>query len=366
MDNMGNILENIKSIFTMDFLLETAIALAVLFAFVLIDRFLRGKIVAIVKKGLAKTKITWGDTLLKGMDKPLSFLIKTLGFYFFLVLFPLTSGFSPSWLNLLRSILIISLARVASLLADDFADVLLNNLSDKQANQTIRPLIIRTFQVLAYSLAILMIAQEWGYDVKGFLAGLGLVGFAVAMGAQDTITNLLSGLFLIADRTIAVGDWVSNDTVDGTVEEMSFRTTKIRTFEQSLITVPNSILANNPVTNYTQRGMRRIKFTLGVMYKTSAERLDKVIKRIDTMLREHPKVVNETIYVHFTTFNDSSLDILIYCFTDALDYGKYMKVKEEINFNIMDILEQESVSAAFPSTSLYIEDAPPIDAKIVE
>ncbi|QRN85193.1 mechanosensitive ion channel family protein [Clostridia bacterium] len=363
---MGYILNYIQNIFTLAFVLETLIALAVLAAFLFVNRFLRGKIVAIVRKGLAKTKLTWGDTLLKAMDKPLGFLINAVGFYFFLVLFPLTSGFNIFWMNFLRSILIITLARIISFLADDFAGILLNSLKDKQANQTIRPLITRTLQVLAYALAILMIAQEWGYDVKGFIAGLGLVGFAVAMGAQDTITNMLSGLFLIADRSIAVGDWVSNDQVEGTVEEMSFRTTKIRTFEQSLITVPNSILANNPVTNYTQRGMRRIRFTLGVMYKTSAERLDAVIKRIENMLREHPRVVNDTIYVHFTTFNDSSLDILIYCFTDALNYGEFMKVKEEINFSIMDILEQESVSAAFPSTSLYIEDAPPIIGKLAE
>ncbi len=357
MDNMGFILDNIRNVFTVTFLVETVIATVVLLAFLVVNRFLKGRIISISRRLITKTKITWDDKLLDAMEEPLGFLLKALGTYFFLVLFPPTSGFESFWMNMLRSILIISLARVASRMAGDFADMLLNSLKDKQANQTIRPLTIRTFQALAYALAVLMIAQEWGYDVKGFLAGLGLIGFAVAMGAQDTITNMLSGLFLIADKTISVGDWVSNDQIEGTVEEMSFRTTKIRTFEQSLITVPNSLLANNPVTNYTQRGMRRIRFTLGVMYKTSADQLDVVIRNIDTMLREHPQVVSDTVYVHFSTFNDSSLDIVVYCFTDAMGYGLYMKVKEEINFKIMNILEKESVSAAFPSTSIYIEDA---------
>jgi MscS family membrane protein len=357
MYNMGFILENLRSIFTVTFFVETTIAVAVLVAFLVVNRFLKGKIISFTRGLLAKNKFTWDERLLDAIEEPLGFFLKALGFYFFLVLFPLTIGFGSFWMNLLRSLFIISLAMVISRMADDFSDVLLKNMKDRHAIQTVRPFVIRIIKILAYALAILMIAQEWGYDVKGFLAGLGLVGFAVAMGAQDTITNMLSGLFLIADRTVSIGDWVATDQVEGTIEEMSFRTTKIRTFEQSLITVPNSLLANNPITNYTQRGMRRIRFTLGLMYKTTADQLDAVTKQIDAMLHEHPEVVSETIYVHFTDFSDSSLDIKVYCFTHAMGYGAYMKVREEINFRIMDILEQESVSAAYPSTSIYIEDA---------
>ena len=284
-------------------------------------------------------------------------MLKVIGVYFFLVLFPLTSGFRDFWMNLLRSMLIISVARVGSRMADDFADMLLKSRSGKGIRQTIRPITIKTIRALVYAFAVLIIAQEWGYDVKGFLAGLGLVGFAVAMGAQDTITNMLSGLFLVVDKSISVGDWISTDSVEGTVEEMSFRTTKIRTFEQSLITVPNSLLANNPITNYTQRGMRRIRFTLGVTYSTSVEQLEAVTEKIDAMLRDHPDVVTDTVFVHFKTFNDSSLDILVYCFTGAMGYGEYMNVRQDINYKIMTIMEEESVSAAFPSTSIYIEDA---------
>jgi len=162
-------------------------------------------------------------------------------------------------------------------------------------------------------------------------------------------------VFLIVDRTVSVGDWIQTDQVEGIVEEMSFRTTRIRTFEQALITVPNSSLANRPVINNTKRGMRRIRFDLGVMYKTSAQQLERVVKSIEAMLYEHPRVVNDTVFVRFMEFGDSSLNIMVSAFGDTTAYEEFINIRQEINFRIMDILEAEGVSAAFPSTSVYIE-----------
>jgi len=145
--------------------------------------------------------------------------------------------------------------------------------------------------------------------------------------------------------------------VEGTVEDITFRSTKIRTFAQALVTVPNSSLANEPITNWSRMGKRRITFHLGVTYSTTRDKLEKCVKSIRKMLEEHPGIHKETIFVNFERFNDSSLDIFMYFFTNTTNWGEYLNVREDVNFRIMEILEQEGVSVAFPSRSIYIEKA---------
>lgn len=355
MNNLASVIDSLRAIFTMAFLAESAIALGAALAVLVFNRLATGRMLKVLRTISAKTERAWDDRLIDASEVPLRFLLRTFAVYSFLVLFPLTAAYGAFWMDVLRSMLILALARVLSRFAEDLSLLVFKGVDQEEIRQTVKPILTQSIRVVVFALAVLMIAQEWGYDIKGFIAGLGLAGFAVAMGAQDTITNVMSGLFLIVDRTVDVGDWIATDQVEGVVEELSFRTTKIRTFEQSLITVPNSVLANKPVVNYTKRGLRRIKFDLGVMYKTTSEQLQTVVEEIKEMLLAHPRVAADTVYVRFLTFNDSSLDIMVYCFTDAMDYQGYIAVREEINFRILDILEAASVSAAFPSTSVYIE-----------
>ena len=206
--------------------------------------------------------------------------------------------------------------------------------------------------------SITIIAEKWGYDIQGFVTGLGLGGLAFALAAKDVAGNIIAGIFIIIDKPFSVGDWISSDILEGTVESISFRTTKIRTFEQALITVPNSKLSNEPVTNFSRRGKRRVNFNLSVTYGTSKEKLQICVEKIRNMIDNHPQVNKDVLYVRFDKFNASSLDIFIYFFIDTPELSQYLKIKENINFNIMEILQQEGVSMALPSTSVYVESLP--------
>jgi len=137
------------------------------------------------------------------------------------------------------------------------------------------------------------------------------------------------------------------------------RTTKIRSFKKSLITLPNQMLANSPIENFSRRGIRRIKMTIGVTYSTTSEQMEKILTEITTMLRNHKDIAQkETLLVNFTSFGDSSLDIFIYTFSNTANWEKYMNIKEDVNLKIMKIIEENGSDFAFPSRSLYVESMP--------
>ncbi len=133
------------------------------------------------------------------------------------------------------------------------------------------------------------------------------------------------GVVIITDKPFSIGDWIESSSVEGVVEDINFRSTKVRTFAQALVTVPNSVLANEAITNWTKMGRRQISFKLGVTYSTPKEKLDKCITEIREMLKNHSDIHPQTIFVNFDGFNDSSLDIFLYFFTKSTDWGEFFK-----------------------------------------
>jgi MscS family membrane protein len=212
---------------------------------------------------------------------------------------------------------------------------------------------ILRFSVIA--LTIVVIAGEWGYSISGFVAGLGLGGLAFALAAQDTIGNFFGGIIIITEKPFSKGDWIKTPSVEGTVEDITFRSTQIRTFEDSIVTVPNSTLSNEPITNWSKMSKRQITFKVGVTYSTPQRKLERCVRKIEILLREHEDVNQDLIMVRFSDFNNSSLDIFVYFFTKTTAWTEWYRVKEDINFKIMSILEEEEVEIAFPSRSLYVE-----------
>nr|WP_316252536.1 mechanosensitive ion channel family protein [Bacillus aquiflavi] len=216
------------------------------------------------------------------------------------------------------------------------------------------PFLSKTIRFIIIAIGISMIAEEFGYDVNKFIAGLGLGGLAVALAAKDALGNLFGGVVIITEKPFSIGDWIMTPSVEGTVEEISFRSTRVRTFAQALVTVPNATLAVETITNWSKKGKRRISFHLGLTYDTPKEKIEKIVRRIEELLRSHPDIHQETIFVKFDQFNESSLDIFLYFFTKTTNWGDFLTIKEEINFKIMDIIEEEEASIAFPSRTLYV------------
>ena len=200
-----------------------------------------------------------------------------------------------------------------------------------------------------------IIIREWGYDIAGLLAGLGLGGLAVALAARETIANLFGSITIMTDRPFSVGDWIETPHVEGIVEEIRLRSTLVRTFSHTLVTIPNSVLANSAITNWSQMGKRRITYKLGVSYDSTRAQLQEAVEQIKSMLDNHPDIHPQTVFVYFTDFGDSALELFLYFFTKTIVWQEYLSIRQDINLKIMGILEKLGMKTAFPSRSIYIE-----------
>jgi MscS family membrane protein len=338
------------------------IAIGVLVLFALLKKIFAKYVFKIILRLANNTRFDVDTKIVNAFKKPVTNFFGVLGFYFAFKI--LTMANIPISIividQIFRSVVIIllswglyNLTEESSLLFEK-----MHKAYDIKMDKILFPFISKTLRLILIALDINIIAEIWGIPIQGFITGLGLGGLAFALAAKDAASNIIAGVFIILDKPFTIGDWVSIDTLEGTIENISFRTTKIRTFDEAIITVPNSKLANEPLTNFSKRGKRRINFSLGITYSTSGDKLQICVDNIRKMIENHPQVNKQGIYVRFNKFNDSSLDIFIYFFVDTTELAEYLKIKENINFNIMKILEQEGVSIAFPSSSIYVESLP--------
>jgi len=229
-------------------------------------------------------------------------------------------------------------------------------------NQDLGPTFSKFFvtfiRLVILLIALINIMTTWGINVNGFIASLGLLGMALALAAKDTASHFFGSVMIFTDAPFRIGDWIKTTDVEGIVEEIGMRSTKVRTFAKALVTVPNAMLANSAVLNWSRMNKRRIKMTIGLTYGTTSTQMRTILKEIREHLQQHDDIHQETIFINFTEFNDSSLGIFCYFFTKTTNWGRYMQVREDINLDIMHIVEKNGANFAFPSQSLYIESMP--------
>lgn len=339
---------------------EIAVALGIFLLFILLRKFLAKQVFAYLLRLTSKTTSKLDNYFIMALERPLNFAIIALGIYLALSYLPLSAELDLFMSRIFRTILIVLVTLALYDLTEKYG--LFAGEMEKRINIKIDKILIPFYsKVIKFIIVVLglsVILQEWDYDINGLITGLGLGGLAFALAAQQTLSNIFGGIVIITDKPFSLGDWITTPSVEGTVEDLNFRSTKVRTFAQALVTVPNSTLANEPITNWSRMGKRRISFTLGVSYSTPREKLNSCIREIRNMLEGHDGVHPETIFVSFDSFQDSRFNIYFYFFTKTTKWAEYIKVKEDINFKIMEILEKEGVSIAFPSTSIYIEKQP--------
>ncbi|MBO8157002.1 MAG: mechanosensitive ion channel family protein [Bacillaceae bacterium] len=341
----------------METLVNLGISIGIFLLFLMFRKIFSKYIYKLLIRMMKKTPVDFLEQVFIAFEYPLRWLFLIIGIYVAADYFPFLEQSNKLFSSLISSSIIAIITWGLFNLASS-SSVLFRKLGERTSikiDEILIPLMSKTLRFIIVAISLSIIAQEFGYNVNGFVAGLGLGGMAIALAAQDAIKNLFGGVVIIAEKPFTLGDWIKTPSVEGTVEDITFRSTKVRTFAHSLVTVPNSTLANEPITNWSKMGKRRITFNLGVEYGTPKEKLQRVIQRIDDLLRNHEAIHQETIFVTFDQYNNSSLDIFLYFFTRTTNWGEFLKIKEEINFNIMDILEEEGVSVAFPSRTVYIE-----------
>lgn len=234
----------------------------------------------------------------------------------------------------------------------------LYELFNKKFDKILIEFTLQIILVLVLAITGLMIMQVWGFNVSTFIAGLGLGGLAVALAAKDLVANIFAGFVIITDKPYSIGDWIDTPSCEGTVEDITFRSTKIRTFANALVTVPNATLIAGAVTNWTKMQKRRVNFTLSVDYKTPISKLECICRNIETMLRDHPEIHQDIIFVRFNEIADSSLKIFVYYFTKTTVWGEYLRVREDTLMQMLDIIRDEGVTIAIPIRSIISKEEP--------
>ncbi len=241
---------------------------------------------------------------------------------------------------------------------------------------------VKISKILVWIVGILILLNFAGFNITAVLTSLGIGGLAVALAAKDTLSNFFGSINILMDNAFSQGDWIVAGDIEGTVVEIGLRATTIRTFENALVTVPNSNLAGQAIINWSKRKVgRRIKFHVQVLYSSQIEQLRKTINDIRKMLYEHPDIatprlkfeelsrakinkllakedelgIKNNLFVYLDRLNDSSIDILVYCFTKTTDWERWLQIKEDIIMKVIDIVRSNGLEFAFPSQSIYFE-----------
>jgi MscS family membrane protein len=318
---------------------------------------LRKVVFFFVHKLTAKTKTTLDDELLDSLKKPVDFFFIIVGLKFTISFLILPNGLYDFMISLIRSGFALALFWSIFNMVTPLSHIIhtFSEKFGKELSSDIANFLIKTLKLLILLIGFVSVLQEWGYNISGFLASLGLVGMAFALAAKDTAANLFGSLVIFSDRPFKVGDWIKTPDIEGTVEEVGIRSTKIRTFAQAVVTVPNAVLANSAILNWSRMGKRRIKMKIGLTYSTTQQQINDIVNDIRSMLQNHNEIHQDTIFIYFTDFDDSSLGIFCYYFTKTTNWGEFMRVKEDTNLKIMQIVQKHNASFAFPSQSLYIE-----------
>lgn len=335
-------------------------ALGIFVVFLVLRGLITRFIIGTLKMRVGRTKTHIDDDVVEALEEPIRTIPIILGAFFALQYLPLDASLQDVADKFLKSL--ISAAIFWALYR---AIRPLSSLLDKLENMLTGAMVdwlIRATRVLVTFIGVAAVLEIWGIQVGPILAGLGLFGVAVALGAQDLFKNLIAGILIIAEKRFNKGDWILvPGVVEGTVENIGFRSTMVRRFDKAPVYVPNTDLSDNAVTNFTKMTHRRIYWHIGVEYSTTLDQLKTIRDRIEAYIldsAEFARPEEVSTFVRIDRFSDSSIDIMLYCFTRTTVWGEWLEIKERLAYAVKDIVEGAGTGFAFPSQSVYVEKVP--------
>lgn len=293
--------------------------------------------------------------------KPLKLFFIILGIYLAVLFLKEPLQISEQFMDVVtKAFKIISVIEFALGLANSFTTKtilgkqLRKNLS-KKMDDTVFEFVLKVIRVLIYIIAIFFVLSILEIDLTGLIAGLGIGGVIVTLAAQDTAKNLFGGIVIFIDKPFAVGDSIEVDDFEGTIEDITFRTTRVRTYENALVNIPNATIADASVTNWSKMEKRRYKTNLCIEKNTPLEKLETLKARIEKILQDRESIYDDSIIVKFDQITDNGINILIYTYTNSVNYTTYLKEVEDINMKIMKILNEENVKLAYDTKTVYVK-----------
>ncbi len=300
------------------------------------------------------------DALLSALERPLYLLVMAVGLRASVLFLELPDTLDQVVGNVLTVIVAVFGTWGATRVLDAIRAVYIDpfvQASETKLDDQLVPILDRTLKVTLWSLAILMVFSSLGYDILSLLTGLGIGGLAVAMAAQATLSNVVGSITIFADQPFQVDDLVQLGDHRGVVREVGLRTCRIETFEGHITSVPNASVVDQAVINLSPADRWRYSATLGLVYDTSTEQLEHAMALLRRILQDHP-AIDEDVAVRFTAFGDSALELTFAYWMDDATVSRYLDTLSEVNLTIKRRFDEAGLSMAFPSVSLYVEQAP--------
>lgn len=313
-----------------------------------------------IKKLLRRTEFTWDHKTLSAIEKPAA-LAAACGVWYFSVYVLRFEGQTLYFLTVITQVMFnVAIIWGAYRLTDALADYLkvLTSITESELDDHLVPLLQKSLKVFIIVFGSLILLQNLGFNVTSVFAGLGLGGLAFALAARDTCANFFGSIMIFLDRPFGIGDWIKTGGVEGNVEEIGFRSTRIRTFYNSLISVPNSALVSANIDNMGKREFRRIRTTLSLTYDTPPEKMEAFLEGVKNIIKANPYTRKDYLHVVFNGYGASSLDVLVYCFLKVPDWSQELVEKQNLYLEILRLAKDLEVSFAFPTQTLHVDSFP--------
>ena len=360
-----NVLENFKNLFLeiwqtgiagVNFT-QIGLAIAIFLFFLLLRGLISKFILQRLKNYVAKTSNKFDDALVQASEGPVKFFPVVLGIFMASSYMDFDGKMSIFVDNVNRSLITILIFWLIHQIVEPIT-FLIKRIEELLSKDLLN-WVIKANKILIIFFGFAATLDIWGIKIAPIIAGLGLFGVAVALGAQDLFKNLISGVLVLVEKRFKIGDWIYVEgIIEGIVERIGFRSTVIRKFDKSIATIPNASFAENAVVNITETTNWRISWTINLQYNSTVEQLKNVRDQIEKFITTNKdfKIGEDTEHaVRIDKFSDSSIDLYIRCFTVTDDWGEWLKVKERLAVKIKEIVENNGASFAFPSTSIYVE-----------
>lgn len=227
--------------------------------------------------------------------------------------------------------------------------------SNKEIDPGTMSVILKVIRVIIYIIAAFMVISELGYNISGFITSLGIGGVVITLAAQDTAKSLIGGALIILDKPFKVGDYIKVGTFEGAVEEITFRSTNIRTLDNSVLHIPNSEMSISAIINYSEMEKRRYFSRLTLELNTRLENVETVKNQIQQMLQSREDIIQDSVTVKFENISVNGMELLVIGYINETDYGKFLEIKEQINYAIMTILQNQGVELAYNTQTVYVK-----------
>jgi len=334
------------------------VSILILIGAVIVGKILYKIIGGIVKKMASKTKTSLDDILVDKLEEPVVYGIVIIGFYWGFNRLHFTDSVDAFFANLFTIVFILNVTWLVSRVLDSLVDeyiVPIVEKSESDFDDQLLPIVRKTVTVIIWILGILIALSNSGFDIGAMIAGLGIGGLALALAAQDTVKNIFGGVMVFLDKPFMINDRIKVNGMDGFVEEIGVRSTRLRTLEGRLITVPNGQFSDNPVENVTLEPTRKVTVNIGLTYDTTPEQMEKAMKMLRDIVMANGKVTDEPL-ISFNSWGDFSMGILLIYFIKETD--DIFVAQSQINLEILKQFNAEGLEFAFPTQTIYKKELP--------